>query len=169
MAAATAAMAAHYRRATGGPGQHVDISAQEVAFSRTVNGVLVWQFDRRKLQRVGGAINYGKSTVRCIWRLSDGWCFHTPMTGRFGAPANQALSDWMDEAGAVNPLHGVEWLRYDRSTLDPQRRAEWEHAIAAFFAARSRAEVLQEGRRRGINACVVRNGVVRPGDAVRKL
>lgn len=155
MVAAAAALAAHYRRVTGGVGQHVDISAQEVAFSRTVNGVLVWQFDQRKLLRVGGAINYGRSTVRCIWRLTDGWCFHTLMTGRFGAPANQALSDWMDEVGAVNPLHGVEWLRYDRSTLDPQRRAQWEQAIAAFFAARSRAEVLQEGRRRGINACVL--------------
>jgi len=155
MAAAAAAMAAHYRRVTGGAGQHVDISAQEVAFSRTVNGILVWQFDRRKLHRVGGAINYGKSTVRCIWRLTDGWCFHTLMTGRFGAPANQALSDWMDELGAINPLHGVEWLRYDRSTLDPRRRAEWEHAIAAFFVGRSRAEVAQEGRKRGINACVL--------------
>jgi crotonobetainyl-CoA:carnitine CoA-transferase CaiB-like acyl-CoA transferase len=155
MAAAAAAMAAHYRRMSGGPGQHVDISAQEVAFSRTVNGILVWQFDQRKLHRVGGAINYGKSTVRCIWRLSDGWCFHTLMTGRFGAPANQALSDWMDEVGAVNPLQGVEWLRYDRSTLDPQRRSQWEAAIAAFFAVRSRAEVMQEGRRRGINACVL--------------
>jgi crotonobetainyl-CoA:carnitine CoA-transferase CaiB-like acyl-CoA transferase len=155
MVAAAAAMAAHYRRALGGPGQHVDISAQEVAFSRTVNGILVWQFDQRKLHRVGGAINYGKSTVRCIWRLTDGWCFHTLMTGRFGAPANQALSDWMDEVGAANPLHGVDWLRYDRSRLDPQRRAQWEEAIGAFFAGRSRAEVLQEGRARGINACVL--------------
>ena len=155
MAAAAAAMAAHYRRLTGGAGQHVDISAQEVAFTRMVSGVLVWQFDHRKLHRVGGAINYGKSTVRCIWRLSDGWCFHTLMTGRFGAPANQALADWMDEVGAENPLHGVDWLRYDRSTLDPQRRAQWEEAIGAFFAARSREEMKVEGRRRGINACVL--------------
>ena len=103
-----AAMAAHYRRALGGPGQHVDISAQEVAFSRTVNAILVWQFDQRKLHRVGGAINYGKSTVRCIWRLSDGWCFHTLMTGRFGAPANQALSDWMDELGVAIPC--TAWI-----------------------------------------------------------
>ncbi len=83
-----------------GHGQHVDVSIQEVAFSRNVNGVLVWQFDRRKLHRVGGALNYGQATVRCIWPLADGWCFHTLMTGRFGAPANQGLSDWMDEAGA---------------------------------------------------------------------
>ena len=80
-----------------GTGQHVDVSVQEVAFSRNVNGVLVWQFDRRLLKRAGGAVNYGRVTVRCIWPLKDGYCFHSLMTGRFGAPANQALSDWMDE------------------------------------------------------------------------
>ena len=47
----------------------VDVSIQEVAFSRNVSGVLVWQFDRRKLARVGGALNYGRATVRCIWPL----------------------------------------------------------------------------------------------------
>jgi len=107
------------------------------------------------LHRVGGALNYGRATVRCIWALADGWCFHTLMTGRFGAPANQALSDWMDEAGLDNPLRGVDWLRYNRSTLDPATRVEWESAIAAFFRTRNCEQIRGEGRRRGINACVV--------------
>ena len=155
MAAAAGAMAAHYARGTHGQGQHVDISVQQVAFSRNVNGILVWQFDRRKLHRVGGALNYGHATVRCIWPLADGWCFHSLMTGRFGAPANQALSDWIDEAGLPNPLQGVDWLSYNRSTLDPSIRSQWEIAIEAFFRTRTKAEIATEGRRRGINACVV--------------
>lgn len=155
MAAAAGAMAAHYARGVHGGGQHVDVSIQQVAFSRNVNGVLVWQFDRRKLHRVGGALNYGRATVRCIWPLADGWCFHSLMTGRFGAPANQALSDWIDEAGLPNPLAGVDWLSYNRSTLDPAIRAVWEEAIAAFFVTRTKQEIATEGRRRGINACPV--------------
>lgn len=155
MVAAAGAMAAHYARGRSRKGQHIDVSAQEVAFSRNISGVLVWQFDHRKLQRVGGAINYGKSTVRCIWRLADGWCFHSLMTGRFGAPANQALSDWMDEVGCRNPLHGIDWLRYDRSALPPETRRDWESAIAAFFLARTRLELVEQGRGRGINACVL--------------
>ena len=155
MVAAAGAMAAHYSRGRGGSGQHVDIAAQEVAFSRIVNSILVWQFDRRKLHRVGGAVNYGKATVRCIWKLADGWCFHTLMTGRFGAPANKGLSDWMDEVGARNPMREVDWLQYNRSTLDPALRADWEAAMADFFAARFRAEISGEGRRRGITACVL--------------
>lgn len=162
MVGAAGAMAALVELAHSGRGQHVDVSVQEVAFSRNVNGVLVWQFDRRKLHRVGGALNYGRATVRCIWPLADGFCFHTLMTGRFGAPANQALSDWIDEAGLPNPLRGVDWTRYNRSTLDPQTRREWEQAIEAFFSTRTRQEISTEGRRRGINATVV----AEPGDVL---
>jgi crotonobetainyl-CoA:carnitine CoA-transferase CaiB-like acyl-CoA transferase len=152
MVAAAGALAAHLERHVSGVGQHVDVSIQEVAFSRQFNSVLVWQFDRRKLARVGGALNYGLATVRCIWGLADGWCFHTLMTGRFGAPANQALSDWMDQCGADNPMRGVDWLTYNRSTLDPVTRATWETAIAAFFRTRTKLDIATEGRRRGINA-----------------
>jgi len=155
MVAAAGALAAHVARDDSGVGQHVDISIQEVAFSRQFNSVLVWQFDRRKLARVGGALNYGLATVRCIWALADGWCFHTLMTGRFGAPANQALSDWMDQSGVDNPLRGVDWLTYNRSTLDAVTRSTWEAAIAAFFRTLSKQHIAQEGGKRGINATVI--------------
>jgi crotonobetainyl-CoA:carnitine CoA-transferase CaiB-like acyl-CoA transferase len=155
MVAATGAMAAHYARGTHGAGQHVDVSIQQVAFSRNTSGVLVWQFDRRKLARVGGSLAYGRATVRAIWRLADGWSFHSLMTGRLGAPANQGLSDWMDDAGVANPLAGTDWLAYNRSTLPAETRAVWEAAIQAFFETRTKADIATEGRRRGINACVV--------------
>jgi crotonobetainyl-CoA:carnitine CoA-transferase CaiB-like acyl-CoA transferase len=159
MAAAAGAMAAHYARGTHGPknekgGQHVDVSIQQVAFSRNFNGILVWQFDKRKLARVGGSLAYGKATVKAIWKLADGWCFHSLMTGRLGAPANQGLSDWMDEVGTENPLRGVDWLAYNRSTLPAETRAFWEAAIGAFFSSRTKPEIASEGLRRGINACV---------------
>jgi crotonobetainyl-CoA:carnitine CoA-transferase CaiB-like acyl-CoA transferase len=163
MVAAAGTMAAHFERTRSGSGQHVDVSIQEVAFNRSVSSILGWQFDRRKLKRVGGSLNYGRATVRCIWPLADGWCFHSLMTGRFGAPANQALSDWMDEVGVDNPLHAVDWLSYNRSTLDPALRQRWEVAIENFFRTRSKAEIAVDGRRRGINACVV----AEPADVLR--
>ena len=155
MVAAAGALAAHYERGITGRGQLIDVSVQEVAFSRQFNSVLAWQFDRRKLSRVGGALNYGLATVRCIWPLADGWCFHTLMTGRFGAPANRALSDWMDEQGVPNPLHGVDWISYNRSTLPSKTRTAWEHTIEAFFRTRTKQDIAQEGHRRGINATVI--------------
>ncbi|MEN7535584.1 CaiB/BaiF CoA-transferase family protein [Aurantiacibacter flavus] len=155
MVAAAGAMAAHYARGTHGKGQHVDVSIQQVALSRNTNGILVWQFDKRKLDRAGGCIAYGKAKVRVIWKLSDGWCFHALMTGRLGAPANKALSDWMDEAGIANPMADVDWLAYNRSTLPAETRQLWEEAMSEFFAMRTKHEIATEGRRRGINACVV--------------
>ena len=163
MVGAAGALAAHYERGLTGRGQRVDVSIQEVAFSRQFNSVLAWQFDRRKLSRAGGALNYGLATVRCIWPLADGWCFHTLMTGRFGAPANRALSDWMDEQGLPNPLHGVDWISYNRSTLDSATRGSWERAIEAFFRTRTKQDIAEEGRRRGINATVV----AEPTDVLR--
>jgi crotonobetainyl-CoA:carnitine CoA-transferase CaiB-like acyl-CoA transferase len=74
------------------------------------------------------------------------------MTGRFGAPANQALSDWMDERGAENPMRGVDWLAYDRSALPADVRAQWERAMEAFFKTLTKADIAGEGRRRGVNA-----------------
>jgi crotonobetainyl-CoA:carnitine CoA-transferase CaiB-like acyl-CoA transferase len=155
MVAASGLLAALHELQTSARGQHIDVAVQEVAFSRNVNGTLAWHFDRRKLHRVGGALNYGRATVRCIWPLADGYCFHTLMTGRFGAPANSALSDWMDEKDVPNPLRGTNWNTYNRSTLDPQIRAEWETAIEAFFRTCTRDEVRREGQRRGINATVL--------------
>ncbi|MFV0643937.1 MAG: CoA transferase [Sphingomonadaceae bacterium] len=155
MVAAAGAMAAHYARGTHGKGQHVDVSIQQVAFSRNFNGILVWQFDRRKLHRVGGSLAYGKAKVRAIWQLADGWCFHSLMTGRLGAPANQALSDWIDDVGMDNPMSGTDWLTYNRSTLPQEIRTVWEAAITAFFLSRTKQEIATEGHSRGINACVV--------------
>lgn len=160
MVAGAGAMAAHLARGTHGKGQHVDVSIQQVALSRNVNGVLVWQFDAKKLDRAGGCIAYGRAKVQVIWKLADGWCFHALMTGKLGAPANKALSDWMDElieggGGFDNPMRGVDWQAYNRSTLPEETRAVWQAAMAAFFASRSKADIAIEGKRRGINACVV--------------
>jgi crotonobetainyl-CoA:carnitine CoA-transferase CaiB-like acyl-CoA transferase len=155
MAAAAGAMVAHFERTQTGIGQHVDISVQEVAFNRNVSSILAWQFDKRKLFRSGGALSYNKVSVRCIWKLADGWCFHSLMTGRFGAPANQALSDWMDESGILNPMQEVDWLSYNRSTLSSEIRQEWETAMAAFFKTCSKDKIITEGQVRGLNACVL--------------
>lgn len=155
MIAGAGAMAAHYSRAVSGVGQHVDISIQEATFNRNVSGILAWQFDQRELVRSGGALAYGMTPVRCIWPLADGYCFHALMTGRFGAPANQGLSDWIDDVGLPNPLKGVDWLAYNRSTLPADTRALWETGMEAFFRTRTKAQIAGEGRERGINACVV--------------
>jgi len=161
--AAAGALFALNERDQSGRGQIVDVSVQEVAASRMTNGILSWQFDQRLLMRSGPKLNYGIASVRCVWDLADGYVFHSLMTGRFGAPANKALSEWMDERGADNPMRDVDWLRYDRSALPEDTRAVWEAAMAAFFKTLTKAEIAEEGRRRGINATAVNE----PADLLR--
>lgn len=154
-AAAAAIMLALHERELSGRGQHVDVSVQEVAASRLTNALVLYQFDRRRLERTGQWLQYGRAAVRCIWRLRDGYAFHTLMSGRFGAPANAALCTWMDELGYDNPMRQVDWLSYDRSALPADTRAVWEAALARFFSERTKVELETEGQRRGINAAVL--------------
>jgi len=153
-AAALGAVIAHYHRVRTGVGQHVDLSLQEAGVSRNTNNVLLYQFDKRCVQRGGSFLRFGKASIRVIWKLRDGYMFYSMATGRFGAPANRALCSWMDELGYDHPMRDVDWERYDRATLDAQVRKTWEAAIGRFFAARTKAEIDNEGRRRGINAAV---------------
>ena len=117
MAAAAGAMAAHYARGTHGKGQHVDMSVQQVAFSRNTNGVLVWQFDRRKLapRRRQARLRQGQGPGdlaagrRLVLPFAD-----DRAPGRAGQPAPGRL----DGRGlADNPLRGTDWLSLQ--PLDP--------------------------------------------------
>ena len=77
------------------------------------------------------------ATRRCAasgrWR--DGCCFHSLMTGRFGAPANQALQR-LD--GRVRRRQSAARASTGEPTTArrsmPQRARVWEGAIDAFFA-----------------------------------
>jgi crotonobetainyl-CoA:carnitine CoA-transferase CaiB-like acyl-CoA transferase len=153
-AAALGAVMAYYHRRTSGRGQHVDLSIQEAAVSRNTNNVLLYQFDKRCVQRGGAFLRFGKASIRVVWQLRDGYMFWSMASGRFGAPANRALSAWIDELGYANPMRDVDWDKYDRATLDATIRKTWEAALSRFFADRTKAEIHSEGRRRGINAAV---------------
>jgi crotonobetainyl-CoA:carnitine CoA-transferase CaiB-like acyl-CoA transferase len=153
-AAALGAVMAYYHRRTSGRGQHVDLSIQEAAVSRNTNNLLLYQFDKRCVQRGGAFLRFGKASIRVVWKLRDGYIFWSMATGRFGAPANRALSAWIDELGYDNPMREVDWDKYDRATLDANIRKTWETALGTFFADRTKAEIDSEGRRRGINAAV---------------
>ncbi len=153
--AVTGTMLAHAYRQRTGQGQHVDVSMQECGVTRNTTGLLAYQFDKRLLQRRGPCLQFGKAVVRYVWRLRDGHAIHTLISGKMGAPANAALSVWMDELGYANPMSEMVWERYDRTTHDPSERQKWEGAMGAFFAERSKDDIGNEGVVRGINAAVI--------------
>lgn len=146
---------AHSSRQLTGRGQQVDISVQEVTASRNMTGKILYQFDKKILRRSGDRHHMGLHTARWIWKLKDGYVWFNLMGGKIGAPANKALSDWMDEEGLDNPLKAIkDWKRFDRSTLDPEIRNTFEAAIEKFFLRRTKKEIEEEGWKRGLRACV---------------
>jgi len=153
-AAGFGAMLAHRERGLSGLGQHVDCSIQEVAASRNTNNLIAYQFDKRKLSRSGNKVRFGRANVRVVWELSDGYCFHSIMTGKFGAPANTALSKWMNDEKYENPMVAVDWQSYDRSALDADTRLQWEAAIHKFFTSKTKHDIATEGKERGIRATI---------------
>jgi crotonobetainyl-CoA:carnitine CoA-transferase CaiB-like acyl-CoA transferase len=154
-AAALGTIMAHYHREATGEGQQVDVSAQEVGASRNTNNIIAYQFDRRFLNRSGDCQWLGLRPARWIWRCKDGFLWHNLMGGKIGAPANRALSQWMDDDGMENPLREIrDWEKYDRSAVTAEQRAVREEAMEKFFLTHTKKELDKEGRRRGINATV---------------
>jgi crotonobetainyl-CoA:carnitine CoA-transferase CaiB-like acyl-CoA transferase len=80
------------------------------------------------------------------------WMFKT---GPIGAPANRALSQWIDDEGMENPLSQVtNWEELDRSTMTQQAHDAFQATIGKFFLKRTKKEIAEEGLKRGINAVI---------------
>jgi crotonobetainyl-CoA:carnitine CoA-transferase CaiB-like acyl-CoA transferase len=157
-AAALGTVIAHYYRKITGEGQQVDVSLQEVTASRTFNNLVIWEFDRRLLKRSGNVRRIGPRATRWIWQCQDGYVFWTLMPGKFGAPANRALSKWIDEDGLENPLNKItNWDELDIGSMPRHELDACEEAIGRFFMNHTKKEIAEEGLKRGINAAPVCN------------
>jgi crotonobetainyl-CoA:carnitine CoA-transferase CaiB-like acyl-CoA transferase len=154
-AAALGTIISHYSRETDGEGQQVDVSIQEVATSRTALCLLPWQWDKRLIKRSGPMMHLGLRPLRAIWPCKDGYVLWFYQGGQIGAPANRALSQWIDEEGMVNPLSQVtNWEEHDIADVSKETHDAFQSAIYNFFMKHTKKEIAEEGLKRGINAVV---------------
>lgn len=154
--AALGTIIAHYHREITGEGQQVDVSLQEVAASRTFNNLVIWEFDKLLLKRSGSVRRIGPRATRWIWQCKDGYIFWTLMPKQLGAPANRALSKWIDEDGLENPLNKVtNWDEFHPAAISREELDTYQEAIAKFFINHTKREIAEEGLTRGINAAPV--------------
>jgi crotonobetainyl-CoA:carnitine CoA-transferase CaiB-like acyl-CoA transferase len=80
------------------------------------------------------------------------------MGAQFGAPANRALSKWIDDDGMENPLKRVEnWENMDMAVMTEEMQNDFEAAIARLFMNHTKKEIAEEGLKRGVNLCVLNN------------
>ncbi len=155
-AAALGTLIAYYHKQRSGEGQQVDISLQEVAASRVHSNLIVWEFDRRLIQRNGVIRTVGARSTQWIWQCKDGYVFWLYGGGRVAAPTNRAISKWIDDDGLENPLREIEnWEEHDMATVPRTVIDAHQKAIAAFFLGHTKKELTEEGLRRGIEACSI--------------
>jgi benzylsuccinate CoA-transferase BbsE subunit len=157
-AAALGTIIAHYHREMTGQGQHVDVSLQEVAVSRTSSDLVVYEFDKRLIPRNATTRTVGARATQWIWRGKNGYLFWPFMDGVVGAPANRALSKWIDDDGLENPLNQVtNWDEFYFAKLPQTELDIQQEAIRQFFMNHTKKEISEEGLKRGINACAINN------------
>jgi benzylsuccinate CoA-transferase BbsE subunit len=147
---------AHHHREITGEGQQVDVSLREVAAGRGSLNLMVWEFDKRLIERSGTGNRYGGVLVRAIWPCEDGYLYWSMSGGMLGAAANLALSQWMDDDGVENPLRQVtNWEELDMATIGQETIDTFQAAIGKFFMKHTKREIAEEGLKRGINASVI--------------
>jgi crotonobetainyl-CoA:carnitine CoA-transferase CaiB-like acyl-CoA transferase len=153
--AALGTVIAHYNRETEGEGQQVDVAIQEVGASRTGLCLLPWIWEKRLIKRSGPLTHLGARPFRAIWPCKDGYVLWFYQGGKIGAPANRALSKWIDDEGLENPLREVtNWEEHDMANVSKERHDTYQAAIYNFFLRHTRREIAEEGLKRGINAVV---------------
>ena len=154
VSAALGAMLALYAAERTGAGQDVDVSVQEVAASRMTSAIVAWS-EGVELSREGHKSQLGPTATDWFWECKDGHLFWHMLGGAFGAPANQALSDWISESIPVHALQEVtDWYAFDKAGISQEQWDRFREVIAPFFKQLTREEIRTEGVARGINATV---------------
>ena len=143
---AVGTLIAYYHREITGEGQHVDISAQH-SVTWTTLGFAWPSLTGKALSRVG-QFRVGLSATaqqRHLWPCKDGFVSFQIYGRKFGAKANRALIQWMDEEGmATDSLKVMDWENFDMSQAAQATMDQIEEPIGRFFLIHTKAE-LEEG------------------------
>ncbi len=151
--AAVGALIAHFERERSGRGQHVDIAAQHSLTIGTQFRVLDAPLGEAPARRLPGGVFVAGRLIPLRYRLRDGWVALgpaiLPSTGHF----MKRLLAWALEEGFGDPAAlDEEWgqfaLRVVRRELSPDAYAPVHAALEAFFATRTKAEVVEAACKR---------------------
>ena len=153
-AASAALVALHARRAIG-RGQQVDISAQQSVAAATMSTIVSHGIGAVETQRVAGGMVVGPFRGKLIWRAADG---HISLTFLFGSgigPFSQRLMNWIYECGECEQAdRDLDWIGLGALFLSGELPlSEWDRllgVVGQFIERRSRAELFDEARSRGL-------------------
>ena len=124
--------------------QRVDVSAQAAMTTVHPPAPVWWDVAHEEHGRTGPFL-LGRSIVgsrfRNLWACADGFVSFAIQGGPIGRHTGRMLAEWMGERGAVPPvIGGIDWDRFDNTTLSQAEVDEIEAAIAPFLRSLSKTE-----------------------------
>lgn len=151
--AAVGTMIAYYYRELTGEGQWVDASAQQAAAFALLNSRMHWDLNRVELKRAGpyrvGLSAQGKQLIN--YRCKDGYVNFVMFGGKTGAKTNRGLTQWMQSEGMGSDfMNQIDWDSFDMAKVSQDDFDRFERDIERFFLTRTKAELYEEGSRRGV-------------------
>jgi benzylsuccinate CoA-transferase BbsE subunit len=145
--AAVGAMIALTARADTGRGQHVDVSAQGAVIASIAHAPASMDLINVNPLRAG-AFMTGRSVhgaiYRVFWPCKDGHLNFIIYGGVAGRRTNEAIVDWMKNAGAeLGVLVDIDWATFDSTQTTQEEVDAMEAPIGKFFMTITKAEFLQ--------------------------
>lgn len=154
--AAVGSLVAYRHARRTGEGQHVDIAMQQSAAWFLATTIPWWELNRTQMMRVGTFRSGGASGAaqRQVWSCEDGFVFFFMIGGAQGAKTGRQLVQWMSDEGAHDDfLMSFEWEKFDMGSATQELVDRISAPVAAFFATRTREQVLRAAVERNISIC----------------
>lgn len=155
--AASGTLAALYHRELSGEGQHVDVSMQESVLWTTLLLVQFWDMMKINLFRAGSRRSMGTALFRLAFPCKDGYVGFLIAGGQLASISMPPLLKWMAEEGMLGAFEDKkdwearDWIeKIDAWSLTQETIDAWENSVINFFANKTKAEIYEKARERGM-------------------
>ncbi len=150
--ALVATLLALRQRRLSGRGQHVGQAIRDCVPWMLTHTYQHWDMLGIDLTRQGARRDVGSAVrLRNVYRTADGYAVWMFQTGHLGARGLVQLLDWMHEhAMAPGWLRELDWEHLDLLRAAPDMPARLEEVFGAFFATRTKHEILEFALRSGV-------------------
>jgi len=155
--AASGTLAALYYRELSGEGQQVDISMQESVLWTTLLLVQFWDMMKINLFRAGSRRSMGTALFRLAFPCKDGFVGFLIAGGQLASISMPPLIKWMAEEGMLGAFEDKkdwearDWIeKIDAWSLTQETIDAWENSIIEFFADKTKAEIYEKAREKGL-------------------
>jgi crotonobetainyl-CoA:carnitine CoA-transferase CaiB-like acyl-CoA transferase len=130
-----------------GRGERVWVSAYQSAVLAGYRDPLVWEWTGRLGQRTGNRLFRGKSGVRQIWQVRDGYVTWSLVDNLGMIKGMIAL---MAADGAEGLLAEVDWENTLLAEAPQERIDEWEGVLEGWFGTKTKSELAAHSAEKGL-------------------